>query len=334
MGRYLITGIAGFIGSSIARALVARGEYVRGIDDFSTGTAANLEDLSGKVEVIRASVCDRTAVERACSGIDYIFHEAAVASVQRSIEDPAGTCSTNLIGTLNMVSAAQNCGVRRIVFASSSAVYGDQPAPHIESATPRPLSSYAVQKLASEFELANAWRASGLETVALRYFNVFGPGQSADSPYSGVIARFSQLMLAWPGVRQAPVICGDGRQARDFVFVDDVVDANLLAMHAPAHQVAGQRFNIGTGQAQSVQRIFAALARISCYHGPVRHTEARSGEVRNSQANIDLARNVLQYTPRIALEEGLERTIAWYRQSSAKQIFVAPPSPVLEHATA
>lgn len=313
MARYLITGIAGFIGSWLAHELVARGEQVRGLDNLSSGSLANLADIADKIEFQHGDLRNVADVERACDKVDFIFHEAAVASVQQSIEDPVGTHASNVLGTLHLIAAAKKHRVQRIVFAASSAAYGDQrQLPLNEMLPPKPLSPYAVQKLTCEYLLRNAWLLDGLETVSLRYFNVYGPRQSASSPYSGAIARFATKMLA--ETDSMPVIYGDGEQARDFVYISDVVEANMLAMQAPQERVAGEVFNIGTGSEQSVNETCRLLAEITCYNGEIEYAPARKGDIRSSVADIRHASKSFDYVPRISFREGLERTAAWYRE--------------------
>jgi len=313
VARYLITGVAGFIGSWLAHELVARGEQVRGLDNLSSGSLANLADIEDKIEFQHGDLRNVADVARACEGVDFIFHEAAIASVQLSIDDPLGTHATNVLGTLHLIAEAKKHGVRRIVFAASSAAYGDQQQlPLKETLAPRPLSPYAVQKLTCEYLLRNAWLLDGLETVSLRYFNVFGPRQNASSPYSGAIARFAAQMLR--ETDHAPVIFGDGKQARDFVYISDVVDANMLAMHASPEKVAGEVFNIGTGCEQTISETFRVLAEITSYSGEVQHAPARKGDIRSSVADIHDAHKAFDYAPRISFREGLERTAVWYRE--------------------
>ena len=240
MAKYLITGIAGFIGSALATALVERGEQVRGVDNFATGKLANLEYLLGHIDFLEADLRDPVAIRQACEGIDYILHHGALPSVPLSIKEPELSHRCNVDGTFNVLEAARAAGVRRVIYAGSSSAYGDQQVPSRESMRPMPISPYAVQKLTGEYYATSYWQVYGLETVSLRYFNIFGPRQSVDSAYSGVMARFIQQMLS--GVR--PTIFGTGNQARDFTYVDNVVSANLLACQAAAEKVAGKVFNI------------------------------------------------------------------------------------------
>ncbi|MDE3105869.1 MAG: NAD-dependent epimerase/dehydratase family protein, partial [Acidobacteriota bacterium] len=244
MATALVTGVAGFIGSSIARALLAEGATVRGLDNLSTGSLANIDEIRSRIDFRHADVLDEHAVASACQGVDYVFHEAAIPSVPKSVQDPIGTNGPNLTGTLNVLEAARRAGVRRVLYAASSAAYGDDPElPKRESMLPGPISPYAVQKLAGEHYLASYTRVFGLETVSLRYFNIFGPRQDPSSQYSGVLARFISQMLDG----QAPTIFGDGSTSRDFTYIDNVVSANLLAARTTA-PVAGKVFNVATGR--------------------------------------------------------------------------------------
>jgi len=313
MARYLVTGVAGFIGSWIAKNLVSQGHEVRGLDNMTTGTCANLSAIAGPIDFHRADLRNRQELRAACEGIDGIFHEAAVASVQESIERPIETNEINHVGTLNIVEAAKAAGVRRIVFASSSAVYGNQGVPALhERLTPRPLSAYGVQKLASEHSLRVAHSVDGVETVALRYFNVFGPRQSASSPYSGVIARFLRY-LAWMDQRIQPVVYGDGEQSRDFVYIEDVVSANLLAMAAPAEAAAGRVFNVGSGRSRTINSLVELLSAVCSEQLHFNHLPARSGEIRDSTAEISAAANALGFVPQWDFREALSKTLNWYR---------------------
>src|ERR1700732_3012583 len=241
MALYLITGIGGFIGSSLARELLLRGEQVRGVDNFSTGGRENLAPIMAQIDFREADILDLEAMKLACAGVDYVLHQAAIPSVPKSVLDPIGNNQANVDGTVNVLVAARDAKVRRVVYAASSSAYGDTPTlPKHEEMTPSPISPYAVAKLASEHYMTSFYRCYGLETAALRYFNLFGPRQDPSSPYSGVIAKFITQMLAG----RQPTIFGDGKQSRDFTYIDNAVDANLLAMKAAASQVAGQVFNV------------------------------------------------------------------------------------------
>lgn len=314
MAQYLVTGIAGFIGSNLARTLLARGEQVRGIDNFSTGKQENLEDMAGRLDFRQADLLDLQAMRAACQGVDYVLHQAAIASVPRSVADPLGSNSSNVDGTLNLLIAARDAKVKRVVFAASSSAYGDTPSlPKREDMASTPISPYAVSKLAGELYMQSFWRVYGLETVCLRYFNIFGPHQDPNSPYSGVLARFITFML---NGRQ-PTIFGDGEQSRDFTFVDNAVAANLLACRAPAEQAVGRVFNVATGYQVTLNQTVAVLRPITGYQGPVQYGPERTGDIKHSFADISLAEKHLGYRPTVNFEEGLKRTVAWYRQSSS-----------------
>jgi UDP-glucose 4-epimerase len=308
MSTYLITGIAGFIGSNIARALLAQGATVRGVDNFISGKRANLEDLGG-IEFIEGTIEDPDTCARACHGVDFVFHEAALASVPRSVENPVASNSSNVDGTLNLLVAARNAAVRRVVYAGSSSCYGDQPTlPKHEEMIPDPISPYAVSKLAGEHYMRSFTRVYGLETVVIRYFNVFGPHQDPSSQYSGVLAKFSLAMLRG----STPVIYGDGTQSRDFTFIENVVDANLRAMAAPAEKVSGRIFNVATGEQITLNHAVQSLRQLTGYTGPVEYAPARIGDIAHSLADISLARATLDYEPKVNFHEGLRRTILWY----------------------
>ena len=313
MTTYLITGIAGFIGSNIARALLAKGAAVRGIDNFVTGKFSNLEDLPG-IDFIEATIEDPQSCARACDGIDFIFHEAALASVPRSVEDPVASNFANVTGTLNLLVAALDAGVHRVVYAGSSSCYGDQPTlPKREEMLPDPISPYAVSKLAGEQYMRSFTRVYGLETVTVRYFNVFGPHQDPSSQYSGVLAKFSLAMLEG----RTPVIYGDGSQSRDFTYIENVVDANLRAIEAPAEKVSGRVFNIATEQRITLNDAVKSLRELTGYTGPVEYAPARAGDIAHSLADISLARAALGYEPTVNFHEGLRRTLSWYRGLAA-----------------
>ena len=251
MARYLITGVAGFIGSTIARALLEQGHEVHGIDDLSAGRLDNLAEIVSDMSFTQADIRDPGAMRLACKGVEYVLHQAAMASVPRSVADPVGTHDVNVNGTLNVLLAARDAGVRRVVYAASSSAYGDQPTqPKHEEMLPQPLSPYAVQKLTGESYIQAFCKVYGMEGVCLRYFNIFGPRQAADSAYSGVIAQFIYKMMAG----EAPTIFGDGLTSRDFTFVDNAVHANLLACAAPKEAAIGRVFNVGNGRESDVER--------------------------------------------------------------------------------
>ena len=311
MSTVLVTGIAGFIGSSIARSLLAEGATVRGLDNLSTGNLSNIEEIRSQIDFRQADVLDEHAIASACQGVDYVFHEAAIPSVPKSVADPIGTNGPNLTGTLNVLEASRKAGVKRVLYAASSAAYGDDPTlPKTEAMLPAPLSPYAVQKLAGEHYLASYARVFGLETVALRYFNVFGPRQDPSSQYSGVLARFISLML----VGETPTIFGDGTTSRDFVYIDNVVSANLLAAKAPAVNVSGKVFNVATGRRTTLLEAYEEVKRITGYSGGINHAPEREGDIKHSLADISLAQQAFGYKVVADLAYGLEQTIAWSRQ--------------------
>ncbi len=301
---YLVTGGAGFIGSHIAARLLQDGHDVRILDNFSTGKRENLDVLRG-AEVIEGDVRDAAAVRRAASGVAAIFHQAAEPSVPRSIADPAGTYDVNLTGTLNVLLAARDAGCPRVVFASTSAVYGDAPEmPKRETMPPAPLSPYAGSKLAGEGLCQVFSRTFGVEAVALRYFNVFGPRQDPNSAYAAVIPRFLDALTAG----RRPIIYGDGEQSRDFIYIDNVVDANLRAANATG--VGGQAFNVASGSAITLNEMLARLANlIGVESTPVFEPE-RAGDIRHSLADVTAARAALGFTARVPFDEGLRRTVS------------------------
>ena len=315
MALYLVTGGAGFIGSHIVHALLARGDRVRVLDDLSGGRMHNLEGREvgqagsgAPVEFLQGSVDDAEAARNACEGVQGVFHHAALVSVPRSVEDPGLSFRINVQGTFELLRAAAAGGAERFVLASSSAIYGeDETVPKVESMAPDPVSPYAGDKLTGETMLQVWGRSFGLGTVALRYFNVYGPRQADDSPYSGVIALFARAALEGRQVK----IFGDGLQTRDFVFVEDVVQANLLAMDA-RDLAPGARFNVGTGEAVTIRDLYDEIADIAGSGVEPLHEEGRKGDVRHSRADITAIHSSLGFTPRVARREGLERTVRWY----------------------
>jgi UDP-glucose 4-epimerase len=299
----LVTGGAGFIGSHLVRALLERGDEVRVLDNFSTGNRANLQGLEGEVEVIEGELRSYERVHRAVRGCELVFHQGALPSVPRSLQDPLTTTAVNVEGTLNVLLAARDEGVRRVVFASSSSVYGNQDSlPLSEQARPDPISPYGVAKLAAERFCVSFSRVYPLETVALRYFNVFGPRQDPRSEYAAVVPRFISEAAAG---RPVPIY-GDGEQRRDFTYVANVVEANLLAAEAPDGN--GAVLNIATGQSVSVNELAEAVARTLGRTVERRHLPPRPGEVRASWADVSAARALLGWRPRVGLEEGLRLT--------------------------
>jgi nucleoside-diphosphate-sugar epimerase len=307
---YLITGIAGFIGSSLARAVLAQGDQVRGVDNFSTGKRENLADIAGQIDFREIDLLNLDALHEACRGVDYIFHEAAIPSVPKSVLDPLGSNRANVDGTVHLLVAARDAKVKRVVYAASSSAYGDTPTlPKHEGMVPNPISPYAVAKLAGEYYMTSFYRCYGLETVSLRYFNIFGPRQDPTSPYSGVLAKFIAQMLNG----EPPTILGDGTQSRDFTYIENAVEANLLAVKAPASQVAGQVFNVATGKRADLNQAFQLLKKIIGFPGEVKYGPSRSGDVKHSLADLSRAEKHLGYTPKVDFEEGLRRTVEWYR---------------------
>jgi UDP-glucose 4-epimerase len=310
MALYLITGIGGFIGSSLARALLAAGEQVRGVDNFSTGKRENLTEIRDRIDFREADILDLDAMHKACAGVDFIFHEAAIPSVPKSVLDPLGSNRANIDGTVNVLVAARDEKVKRVVYAASSSAYGDTPTlPKHEGMKPDPISPYAVAKLASEQYMISFYRCYGLETVCLRYFNVFGPRQDPSSPYSGVLAKFITQMLRG----EQPTAFGDGEQSRDFTYIDNVVVANLLACKAPAEKAAGQVFNVATGRRVTLNETFQLLQGLTAYAGSLNYGPERGGDIKHSLADIAKAEAALNYEPVIDFEEGLRRTVKWYR---------------------
>jgi UDP-glucose 4-epimerase len=312
MAKVLITGISGFIGSSLARGLLAEGASVRGVDNLSTGNPANLDEIRSSIDFRHADILDSAAMDEACKDVDYVFHQAAIPSVPKSVVDPIGTNGPNLNGTLTVLEAARKAGVKRLMYAASSAAYGDSPElPKTEAMMPAPISPYAVQKLAGEHYLASYTRVYGLETVALRYFNIFGPRQDPTSQYSGVLARFISLMTKG----ETPTIFGDGSTSRDFTYIDNVVSANMIAATTTA-PVAGKVFNVATGQRITLLQAFEEIKRITGFAGTVNFKPEREGDIKHSLADISLAESVMGYRVVTGFAEGLEKTIAYYESTN------------------
>ncbi len=311
MNRYLVTGCAGFIGSWITQTLIERGETVRGLDNFETGERDNLAHLAGRFEFVECDLRDADAVARACEGVQYILHQGALPSVPRSVKDPRTSHTANLDGTFNLLEGARAAGVKRIVYAASSSAYGNQPGfPRVETMYPMPIAPYPVQKLAGEFYMKSYWQVYGIETVCLRYFNIFGPRQVPDSPYSGVMAKLTLQMMRG----ERPTINGDGEQGRDFTYIDNAVSANLLALEAPAEKVAGRVFNVACGERHTINETFRILAQLLDFKEPPIYGPTRAGDIQNSLADISAAREAFGYAPKVGFEEGLRRTVAWYRE--------------------
>jgi len=288
---------------------MARGESVRGIDSFITGKRANLTGLEA-MEFIEGDLADPAVCAKACAGVEIVFHEAALASVPRSVADPAATNRNCVEATVNVLVAARAAGVRRVMYAGSSSVYGDTPTlPKREDMLPNPISPYAVAKLAGEHYMSAFARVYGLETVTLRYFNVFGPFQDPTSHYSGVLAIFCRKLLAG----EQPTIYGDGEQSRDFTYIENVVAANLLAADAPAEKVSGKMMNLATGAAVTLNQAFEILCGLTGYSGKPAYAEARSGDIKHSLADISRARELLGYVPLVDFREGIRRTVECYK---------------------
>ncbi len=321
MCTYLITGIAGFIGSSLARAVLAQGDEVRGIDNLSTGKKENIAEILGRIDFCEADLLDLRVVESVCAGVDYVLHQAAIPSVPRSVLDPLGSNRANVDATVNLLVAARNAKVKRVVYAASSSAYGDtRTLPKHEDTPPNPISPYAVAKLAGEYYMTSFYRCYGLETVCLRYFNIFGPRQDPTSPYSGVLAKFITQMLNG----EQPTIFGDGTQSRDFTYVDNAVEANLLACKALASEVAGSVFNVAIGRRADLNEAFRLLKKLTGYSGDVKYGPERAGDVKHSLADISRAEKHLGYRPRVNFEEGLRRTIEWYRSQQKATVSSSP----------
>src|ERR1700756_5509270 len=272
MSLYLITGVAGFIGSSLARAVLARGDRVPGVNNLSTGNRENVADIRDRIDFREADIVDLDAMHQACVGVDFVLHQAAIPSVPKSVLDPLGSNLANVDGTVNVLVAARDAKVKRVVYAASSSAYGDTPTlPKHEDMRPDPISPYAVAKLASEHYMISFYRCYGLETVCLRYFNIFGPRQDPSSPYSGVLAKFITQMLR----AEQPTMNGDGEQSRDFTYIDNAVEANLLACQAPAPQAAGRVFNVATGRRITLNETFKLLQKLTSYSGEPKYQAER-----------------------------------------------------------
>jgi UDP-glucose 4-epimerase len=309
-GIVLVTGGAGFIGSHIAQGMVARGARVRVIDDLSTGHRENLEEI-GDVDFRQASLADERALAAALEGVELVFHEAAIPSVPRSVKNPVETHVACVDATFALLNAARERGVRRVVYAASSSAYGDQPTlPKVEDMRPEPLSPYAAAKLVGEYYCQVFTRVYNLETVCLRYFNVFGPRQDPSSEYSGVVSRFISALLG----NERPVIYGDGEQSRDFTYIADVVEANARAAETTAG--IGRVINFARGERTTLNQLLETVKKITGRADvEAEYREPRKGDVRHSLADITRARELLGYTPQVSLEEGLRRTIDWWKQS-------------------
>ena len=307
----MVTGGAGFIGSHIAEGLIRSGARVRIIDDLSTGYRENVDEIGGDIDFVQATLADEAAVRRALEGVELVFHEAAIPSVPRSVENPRQTHIASVDSTFTLLLAARDLGIKRVVYAASSSAYGDQPAlPKVETMLPDPLSPYAVAKLVGEYYAQVFSRVYGLETISLRYFNVFGPRQDPSSQYSGVISQFISALLS----DRQPVIYGDGEQSRDFTYIDNVVAANLKA--AETTKGIGQIINIANGQRVTLNELLSQLKELTGKTEVVAdHREPRAGDVRHSLADVSRAREILDFEPQVDLQTGLRRTIEWWKNS-------------------
>jgi nucleoside-diphosphate-sugar epimerase len=309
MAQYLVTGGAGFIGSHLTEELLRRGERVRVVDNLSTGKRENLAHLP-QVELIQGDLADLAVARRAVEGVDYVLHQAAIPSVPRSVQDPITSNRANIDASLNLLVAARDAGVRRVVYAGSSSAYGNTPTlPKVETMPTAPLSPYALQKLVAEQYCQMFTQLYGLETVTIRYFNVFGPRQDPSSPYSGVISLFISALIDG----RQPKIYGDGEQTRDFTYIANVVDGVLRACHAP--EASGEVINVATGGRISLNELFNVVKRLTGASVQPLYEETRAGDVRDSQADIQKARRLLGYEPTVTLEQGLASTVEWFRTS-------------------
>ncbi len=311
MAKYLVTGGAGFIGSHLVEAVVKRGEEVVVVDDLSTGRLENLKGVADRVEFVQGDICDQELMRRVMKGVDYVMHEAAIPSVPRSVKEPLKCNRAAVDGTLSVLLAARDMGVKRLVYASSSSVYGEtEILPKVEVMPSGPISPYAVAKLAGELYVKVFYRVYGLETVSLRYFNVFGPRQDPRSMYSGVIVKFIRALANG----EQPVIFGDGKQTRDFTYIDNVVRANLLALEAPAGPAIGMAFNVGTGMETELNGLLERIGQEMGKRVEPRYEPARPDDIRHSLADITLARRFLGYKPDVTLEEGVVHTVRYYME--------------------
>ncbi|MDP7163231.1 MAG: SDR family oxidoreductase [Phycisphaerae bacterium] len=312
MAKYLVTGGAGFIGCNLVRYILDKGHQVVVLDDFSTGKRTNLANVSGRIELIEGDIRDRTAADRAVAGCAAIFHEAALGSVPRSVDDPVTSHDVNVNGTITLLEAARGAGIKRIIFAASSAAYGDQAkSPKHEGMVPMPISPYGAGKVACEMYLQAYWAVYGMETLSLRYFNVFGPFQDPGGAYAAVIPAFvSQLLRGQP-----PQVYGDGEQSRDFCFIQNVCQANWLAANAPPEACGGQVLNIACNRAITLNQILAELKDLLGTDVPATYQDARAGDVKHSLADVSLASETIGYEPTVFFEEGLAKAIDWYSEN-------------------
>lgn len=309
MARILVTGGAGFIGSHLATRFVELGAHVRVIDNLSSGRRENLDHLRGAVELFEADLVDARACRKACADVEFVFHQAAVGSVPKSIEEPQPSHDSNINGTFNMLRAAVDCGTRRFIYAASSSAYGDAPtSPKHEGMTPNPLSPYAVQKLTGELYCTAFCRCFGIETISLRYFNVFGERQDPESRYAAAIPAFVTAILRG----QPPTVYGDGEHSRDFTYIENVIQGNLLAMQAP--KLGGEVVNVACGGELTINEVIAAINRVLGTNVQPRYVDPRQGDIKRSCADVRLAKKVLGYEPTVGFDEGLRRAIDYYRR--------------------
>ncbi len=313
--RFLITGGAGFIGAHIVKRLVGEGAVVRVVDNLSTGQVARLENLRCSIEYVEADLADNLVSDEVVKDVDYVLHQAAIPSVQRSVRDPIGTNRANVTATLNLLESCRKAKVRRFVYAASSSAYGDtEVLPKSEEMPPNPLSPYALQKLAGEHYCKLYYSLYGLETVCLRYFNVFGPGQDPHSEYSAVIPKFISKLL----INELITVYGDGEQSRDFTYVENVVDANLLALQAT--KACGKVLNVGCGERITLNTLIQLLEEIVGVKAKVSYSASKPGDVRHSLADINLARRLLEYEPKVMVKEGLRRTVEAFVKSDQRSV--------------
>jgi len=310
MNNILVTGGAGFIGSNLTEALLQRGNTVRVLDNFATGHRRNIAPFLDKIELIEGDLRNKSDCAKACAGVEIVFHQGAVPSVPVSVENPVTSHEANIDGTFNILMAARDAGARRVIFAASSSAYGDQPElPKRETARPDPLSPYAVNKLVGEYYLSVFHKCYGLETISLRYFNVFGPRQDPKSQYAAAIPAFVTAILR----DEPPTVYGDGEQTRDFTYIENVVHANMLAAKAP--KLSGEVINIACGERVSVNRIIAEINKLLGKNVPSRHVAERAGDIKHSLADISLARQIIGFEPVVNFAEGLRRAIDWYKHN-------------------
>jgi len=311
LSSYLVTGGAGFIGSNLASALLKKGHAVRVFDNFSTGKRENLSEITDQIEVVTGDLTNLEEVRNAMRDMDFVLHHAALPSVPKSVADPLASNQANVDGTLNVLVAARDAGVKRVVYASSSSIYGntDPSKPKSENLTPHPISPYGVAKLAAEYYCGVFYQVYGLETVSLRYFNVFGPHQDPNSMYAAVIPKFITALLK----NQSPTVYGDGEHTRDFTYVDNVVAGNILASTAPKELVAGEVFNLAAGGRTSLNQLIEMLHEILGSTTPPVYQDPRPGDIKHSNADISKAHAKMQYTPQVSLVDGLKKTTDWYR---------------------